>query len=109
MGAAAIRALTSPRVVRLRCQIRLAASPWSGCATPTLTRRNSAFGSLQESRSFTSPSAREVAFHVAFMLHGVADNKWQALKIHVNFCNTMQHEKASKSMRERDYVFHIVR
>jgi hypothetical protein len=35
------------------------------------------------------------------MLHGVADNKWRALKTHVNFCNTMRHENAAEAARDQ--------
>jgi hypothetical protein len=39
------------------------------------------------------------ARHVAFMLHGVADNNWGALKTHGNFRNTMQHENTAEAAR----------
>ena len=42
------------------------------------------------------------------MLRGVADKKWRALKIHGNFCNTMQHENAVKVTRRDVYVIDFI-
>ncbi len=42
------------------------------------------------------------------MLRGVADKKWRALKIHGNFCTTMQHENAVKVTRRDVYVIDFI-